>query len=57
MDNRSHLGDGVYADWDGFGVTTYTDRDGGQRHWIYWEPEVLDALVRYYERMSAKQEA
>ena len=55
---KAYLGDGVYAEHDGFGVTIYTDRSGGQhgdvRHWIYLEPAVLAALNAFIERIERK---
>jgi hypothetical protein len=51
---KMYLGDGVYADFDGFGITLHTERDGGT-HWIYFEPEVLAALFAYVERLKSRR--
>jgi hypothetical protein len=53
---QAYIGDGVYAEHDRFGVTLYTDRSGGRhgdtRHWIYLEPAVFAALVRFVETVE-----
>ena len=49
--NEAYLGDGVYAEFDGFGITLYTDRLEG-RHWIYFEPDVMKALDEFRKQIS-----
>jgi hypothetical protein len=53
---EAYLGDGVYAKWDGFGATLRTEREdtfrGQVDHWIYMEPEVYAALVRFWKKSS-----
>jgi hypothetical protein len=41
-----YLGDGVYAQDEGFMIKVWTDREDGQ-HFIYFEPEVFYALVQF----------
>jgi hypothetical protein len=44
---KQYLGDSVYADCDGFGITLTTENGDGPSNTIYLEPEVLNALDRY----------
>lgn len=43
---REYLGDGVYAYFNGYDVTTETER-GSTMHYIGWEPETLRALLAF----------
>lgn len=53
MDNRKdkmkkvYLGDGVYANYDGYMVVLTTENGISATNTIYLEPEVLAALDRY----------
>lgn len=50
-ERETHLGDGVYAVRDGFGI--WLDlRAQDDTTKIYMEPEVLDALDRFRKRME-----
>lgn len=51
--NRFHdyLGDGVYAEWDGCYIILSTETEG-QKHVIYFEPEVLSNLDMYRKRLK-----
>lgn len=40
----TYIGDGVYAELDGFGVWLRTERQSGV-HEIYLEPQMLDILA------------
>jgi hypothetical protein len=60
-ENKSYLGDGLYAEHDGRGVTLWTDRHdvvsdpragGVFRHWVYLEPSVFTALVEFWRRAT-----
>ena len=46
---KTYIGDGVYAKYDGYTVTLYTDREEG-RHYIVLEPEHIEALNNFIER-------
>ena len=50
--NKDYLGDGVYADFDGFGITLTAENGVTVSDTIYLEPQVLEALNRYAERMK-----
>lgn len=57
QDYRDHLGDAVYADYDGFHVILTTPSHNGclvppPDSTIYLEPRVLEALDRYRERIK-----
>jgi len=48
-DKRTYLGDGLYGDYDGLGFTLSADRED-TRHWVYLEPQVIDAFLALIER-------
>lgn len=48
--DKTYLGDGVYAVFDGYQIIITTDRENGT-HWIALEPAVLSSLVAYAERI------
>ena len=54
--NHSYIGDGVYAQWDGYGfwLRTGDHRDHKCDAKIYIEPEVLDSLNQFYEHLTRK---
>lgn len=47
-----YLGDGVYADFDGWAVILLTSDGVTQRNKIYLEPEVRTALVKFIEGLG-----
>jgi len=48
MENKTYLGDGVYAQIDDAGQVVLTTEDGLRAtNTIYLEPAVLDALLTY----------
>lgn len=48
---KTYLGDGVYAEFDGFAVWLSTPREDGE-HRIALEPDVYDALAAYIKRLD-----
>jgi hypothetical protein len=46
---HAYLGDGLYAEDDGFMLTLKCDRMEGQ-HWVGLEPEIIQALFKFIER-------
>lgn len=50
---KQYLGDSVYADFDGRGITLTTENGYGPSNTIYLEPEVLAALNKYVEWIKA----
>lgn len=53
MNNTDHIGDGVYATFDGFGIELRAN-DHRNEVAVYLEPEVLAALDRFYETRIAE---
>jgi hypothetical protein len=52
--DQDYIGDGVYACIDGgYAIRLSAQHEFGE-HEIFLEPQVMDALVRYYERIKAK---
>ena len=55
---KKYIGDGVYVDYDGFGITLTTE-DGTNEdgtnivNRIYLEPDVYDSLVLYITKVRA----
>jgi hypothetical protein len=45
--DKTYLGDGAYASFDGHGIELSTERGPGNVHHVYLEPEVFEALLRY----------
>ena len=56
--NKQYLGDSVYADFDGYGITLTTENGFGPSNTIYLEPQVLAALEDYkaYLRKATEPE-
>lgn len=51
MSEKTYLGDGCYASFDGFAITLTTENGIETTNRVYLEPEVYIALVRYRNRM------
>lgn len=51
--NATHLGDGLYASYDGYMIRLYTQRD--VEHEVFLEPSVLAAFERYVEQLRSKR--
>ncbi len=45
--NKSYIGDGCYAEWDGYGITLTTENGISVTNKIFLEPETLRALNLY----------
>ena len=50
-DQKDYLGDGVYAEFDGYHVVIYTSNGITNSPPIAIEPAVMAALNRYYNRV------
>jgi hypothetical protein len=44
---RTYIGDGVYAEFDGFGIWLTTERHDEGVHRIYLEPEIYRNFVAF----------
>ena len=53
-DTRAYIGDGVYIEWDGYAywLRANDHRDGHCTDKICLEPDVIQALNRFVERME-----
>lgn len=49
----SYIGDGVYAGFDGYGVWLHANDHRTPTDKVYLEPDVLEALNRFYARSLA----
>ena len=54
---KDYLGDGVYADFDGFAFTLTTENGVSVTNTIVLEPMVMSALARYAKRIADVCEA
>jgi hypothetical protein len=50
--SQQYLGDGVYADFDGYAVRLYTSDGIEKTNTIYLEPEVYLAFVKFIKRLG-----
>ena len=61
MTQKAYIGDGVYAEFDGYHIVLSTTRDDGKVDYIFLEPTVYNNLVAYNDRLAvllkARQEA
>ena len=50
--NKQYLGDGVYVENDGFGITLTTENGVRTSNTVFLEPVVFSALIEYEKRMG-----
>lgn len=53
--NKKHecyLGDGVYAEYDGYQIKLYTDDGFRPTNTIYLEPQVLDRFEKWVDQLK-----
>lgn len=50
---KDYMGDGVYANFDGFGIILTTENGAYATNTIYLEPQVMKALLGFAERVAA----
>lgn len=50
MNNKTYLGDGVYADFDGFHVVLTVDNGVETTNTVYLEDTVINGLLRFLEK-------
>lgn len=48
---KTYIGDGVYAEYDGWHVSVYTSDGIIESPRVHLDPNVLDALIRFRERV------
>lgn len=52
MGKKTYLGDGVYANFDGYQIVLTTEDGYSVTNTIYLEPAVYTQLLRYAESLS-----
>lgn len=52
MNNKTYLGDSVYAEFDGYNIVLTTEGGFGASNMIVLEREVVERLVRYIEQIN-----
>lgn len=57
MNDELYLGDGVYAGQDGYHIWLWTDNGETKSQPIALEPQVLDSLFAYRERLLGRVRA
>jgi len=55
IEHPEHLGDGVYALWDGYGIWLHANDHLLPTDMVYLEPEVMKALTRFRDRNLEKE--
>lgn len=53
MEKKAYLGDGVYADFDGFNILLTTSDGYRNTNRIVLEPGVVSEFMDYYQRLWA----
>lgn len=56
-ETKTYLGDGAYAEFDGYSVKLSTENGVETTNEIYLEPEVWEALKKWVESMTEKARA
>ena len=51
---KLYLGDGVYAEWDGYGVWLRCNGENNDRDKVYLEPSVLKSLNEFVKRCKGE---
>ena len=54
---RAYLGDGLYADYDGFQIRLWASDGVTMTNEVFLDPYVLQNLIIFAERLRAEQEA
>ena len=54
--NKEYIGDGCYADYDGYGIVLTTSDGFTDTNTIVLEPYVFKALVEYADRIRLEEE-
>ena len=55
MSTKRYLGDSVYAEHDGYGITLTTENGAGPSNTIYLEPQVFHALTDWLNHLRAER--
>lgn len=52
---NEYLGDGLYADYDGYQIEVYASNGLRKTNVVYFDPDVLRAFIRYAARLKEAQ--
>jgi len=52
--SKAYLGDGVYASFDGCGISLYANDPLNPTDEIYLEPEVMSGLIKFNEEIKGR---
>lgn len=52
---KEYLGDGLYADFDGFQITLSAENGITATDTVYLEPHVLQNFLEYVEKLKTKE--
>lgn len=52
----THIGDGVYADFDGYQLKLCANSPTAPTDTIFLDPYVMEGLIRYYKKCMADME-
>ncbi len=55
MKEKTYLGDGVYAAFDGYGINLTTENGIQTTNEIHLEPQVLDNLNQFRESLTKRE--
>ena len=53
---RDYIGDGVYVEYDGFGIIANANDCDNPTDSVYFEPSVVEAFIRFAKRMGIVRE-
>ena len=51
----THLGDSVYAIFDGFGIWLHANDHKNPTDRVYLEPDILDGLIRFNKEVRSEE--
>lgn len=54
--SKAYLGDGVYAEYDGFAIELTTENGIEKTNSIVLEPEVITSFINYVNRIIEEQD-
>lgn len=54
---KAYLGDGLYADYDGYQIVLTAENGLCTTHTVYLDPSVYQALIRYVDAMKIANQA
>jgi hypothetical protein len=50
--SKTYLGDGAYAEYDGYGIKLTTEDGISVQNTIYMEPSLITALINFVKRIE-----